>query len=402
MGRGFIYERGAPAESAFSGGFFGRVHDRMASKLLKPSRLIAAALVIGAALWIISGRLGPPAPTETATEAAATKAAEAVPIQKVGVTTATPEQHERTIVLSCVTEADRRASAVARGAGIITELSISRGAKVTSGETIAKISDEGRLANVAQAQASLDQVLQDYNSRKSLVDRGDAPRNTVAALESAVAGARAALAAAQAEADRSSVRAPIDGIVDTVAFQVGQAVQAGSEIAKVVDPDPMLAIGYVSESRRGLLEVGQTAEVRFIDGTKVHGIVKFVGLSADKATRTYPVEATMANANAEIGDGVTCEMTVALAPMQAAAVPRSALVFSDDGRLGVRIADEKSQARFMPVAIVDDGRESVWVSGLKGASRVIVVGQDFVKDGDAVEAVSAADAGPAKTTVPPA
>jgi multidrug efflux system membrane fusion protein len=104
----------------------------------------------------------------------------------------------------------------------------------------------------------------------------------------------------------------------------------------------------------------------------------------------------MPNPDEAIADGVTCEMTVSLAPVEAAAVPRSALVFSDDGRLGVRIADEKNQARFMPIAIVDDGRESVWVSGLKGATRVIVVGQDFVKDGDAVEAVTAAEAHPPK------
>ena len=37
-------------------------------------------------------------------------------------------------------------------------------------------------------------------------------------------------------------------------------------------------------------------------------------------------------------------------------MPRSALIFSDEGELGVRIADDKSQARFMPVKIVDDQR----------------------------------------------
>jgi multidrug efflux system membrane fusion protein len=125
----------------------------------------------------------------------------------------------------------------------------------------------------------------------------------------------------------------------------------------------------------------------------VAGTVKFVGLSADKATRTYPVEATMANADGSIGDGVTCELAVTLAPIEAAAVPRSALVFSDAGHLGVRIVDSESKAQFMPVDLVDDGRENVWVTGIKQPVRVIVVGQDFVKEGDPVEAVSAAEAG---------
>lgn len=365
----------------------------MASKLFRPSRLIAVVLVVGAALWLVAGQFGGEAVEPSGAEDAQAHAEPtAVPLQKVGVTTATPERHQRTAVLSCVTEADRRASAVARGAGVIIELNVSRGDRVRAGDTIAKLSDEGRGSAVAQAQALLDQRLAEYDANKQLIDRGDAPRNTLPALEAAVAAARAALAAAEAEADRSIVRAPINGVVDTVAFQIGQAVQGGSEIAVVVDPDPMLAVGQVSEARRTSVKAGQAAEVRFIDGTRVLGTVNFVGLSADKATRTYPVEATMPNPHATIADGVTCELVVTLEPIEAAAVPRSALVFSDAGHLGIRIADGESRAQFMPVNIVEDGRDVVWVTGIESPVRVIVVGQDFVRDGDIVEAVSAAQA----------
>ena len=65
-------------------------------------------------------------------------------------------------------------------------------------------------------------------------------------------------------------------------------------MAEIVDPDPMLAVGAVSEARRASLQVGQQVEVRFIDNTKAAGEVNFVSLSADTATRTYRVEARMA------------------------------------------------------------------------------------------------------------
>jgi multidrug efflux system membrane fusion protein len=374
----------------------------MASPIFRPSRVIAVLLVAAAAVWIVSGALshkdeGTAAKTEAAGAAEAAPAA--VPIQKVSVTTATPEQHQRAVVLSCTTRADHRAQATARGAGTIIELNVSRGKQVKSGDIVATISDEGRAAAVQQAQALLDQRMSEYNANKKLIETGDAPRNTIAALEAGVKAAQAALSAAQAEADRSVVRAPIDGVVDTVPVQVGQSIQIGTAIAEVVDPDPMLAVGAVSESRRANLLAGQNAEVRFIDGSKVSGVVDFVGLSADKATRTYPVEVKMPNAAAAIADGVTCEMTVLLAPIEAAAVPRSALIFSDEGHLGVRIADGDSKAQFVPVDLVDDGLSMVWVTGLNGVSRVIVVGQDFVKDGDPVEAVTAAEA---SSKVPPA
>jgi multidrug efflux system membrane fusion protein len=360
----------------------------MASAFFKPSRIIAVALVAGAVLWIASGVFG----SHEDPAAEAEKATPAVPIQKVGVTTAIPETHERTIILSCVTEADHRAVAAARSDGVIDELKVSRGDAVLAGQPIAIMSDEGREAAVKMAEALLAQRTAEYEANKKLIEQGTAPRNTLRALEAAVAAAEAALATARAEAEKLTIKAPIDGIIDSVPVQIGQAVQVGAEIAEVIDPDPMLAVGAVSEFRRASLQIGQNATVRFVEGKPVNGTIDFVGLSAEAATRTYKVEARMVNPDAAIADGVTCEMTIALAPMEAASVPRSALIFSDEGQLGVRIADADSKARFVPIEIVDDGRSSVWVTGIEGATRVIVVGQDFVKDGDPVEAVSAAEA----------
>ncbi|MEO8669056.1 MAG: efflux RND transporter periplasmic adaptor subunit [Bauldia sp.] len=378
----------------------------MASAIFKPSRIIAVLLVLGAGAWIGSGLLLPhegEQSAETATAAASTPAAEEmpqVPLQKVAVTTAIAQRHERQVLLSCVTEADQRAIASARGAGVVTELKVKRGSIVKSGDTIATISDEGRMASVAQAKAVLEQRKAEYNAKKRLIDRGDQPRNDLPVIEAAVAAAEAVFAAAEAEEQKMMVRSPVDGMVDKVPIQVGQAVMAGSDVAEVIGPDPMLAVGAVSEARRGWLKPGQLASVRFIDNASVEGKISFIGLSGDKSTRTYRVEATMTNPNAQIPDGVSCEMAVSLEPVEATSVPRSALVFSDAGVLGVRVADGKSQVQFKAVQLVDDGRENVWVTGLDSSSRVIVVGQDFVKEGDAVEAVSAAQA--EAKPVPPA
>ncbi len=366
----------------------------MASSIFKPSRIISVAIVIAAVGWIASGQLARKAASQEPPAAAPVEEPKAVP-QRVGVATAIPEQHQRQIILSCTTEADHRSVAVARGNGVIVDLKVERGSVVHAGDVVATLSDEGREAAVKQAKALVDERQAEYESTKALIDKGNSPKIQLPALEAAVAASKAALAIATAEADRSVVRSPIEGIVNEVPVQIGQAIQPATTIAEVIDPDPMLAVGAVSERERGHLQVGQTATVRFIDNRTVEGKVTYVGLSADKATRTYPVEAHIANPDAAIPDGVTCEMAVTTEPIEASAVPRSALVFSDAGVLGVRIADDQSLARFMPVSIVDDGRESVWVTGLDKAARVIVVGQDFVKDGDPVEAVSAvAEVGP--------
>ena len=357
----------------------------MASAFFKPSRIVAVGLVVAAALWIGSGVFG--SDNEATPDPDIKSPVASIPLQKVAVETLLLEKHDRATLISCVTEADNRAVAVARGPGILIELLVTQGDTLRSGQKIAVISDEGREAAVKQAEALVAQRKAEYDANKRLIDQGTSPRNNLPALEAGVAAADASLAAARAEAEKQTIVSPIGGIVDSVPVQVGQVVKDGTEIAEIVDPDPMLAVGQISEFRRGSLAIGQDVTIRFVEGAPVDGKVTFVGLSAEPATRTYKVEARMANPKALIADGLTCEMRIALSPIEATAVPRSSLVFSDEGELGVRTVDEGDRAHFVPVEIVEDARSSVWIIGLESPARVIVTGQDFVTEGDLVEAV---------------
>ena len=62
------------------------------------------------------------------------------------------------------------------------------------------------------------------------------------------------------------------------------------------------------------------------------------------------------------------------------------LVLDDNGAVGVRIVKD-GIVHFVPVKIVSDGPDGMWVSGLPDHVTVITVGQEFVSDGERVEAV---------------
>ena len=59
----------------------------------------------------------------------------------------------------------------------------------------------------------------------------------------------------------------------------------------------------------------------------------------------------------------------------------STLTLNDDGTLGVRIIDAESKAQFVPVTILRDAPEGVYLTGLPEQADVITVGQEFVTDG---------------------
>lgn len=351
---------------------------------MKASQLIAGLIVVSAAVWIGSGLLG-------SDEDAAATAAQPVAEQRlfrVGVQDVAAEDHARRVILSGRTEADRRVSVVARTSGIVEELPIRRGSVVKQGEELARLSDEAREALVEQAKARLEQRRAELKARLRLIETGNLPTLQKPALEAELSAAEAGFAQAEAERDRNVIRAPFDGVVNALHVREGQALQVGSAIADVVALEPMLAVVEIAERELGGVNVGDPADVAIANGSKVRGQVRFVSAVASPETRTYRVDIELDSNGIAVPDGVTSEVTLTLARVQATSVPRSALVFSAAGQLGLRSVDADGVVGFLPARIVEDGLERVWVAGLPETARIIVQGQDFVSEGQKVAPVN--------------
>jgi multidrug efflux system membrane fusion protein len=129
--------------------------------------------------------------------------------------------------------------------------------------------------------------------------------------------------------------------------------------------------------------------VRLVTGETVSGKIRFVAKTANANTRTYRVEIELPNKDGKIPDGITAEVMVPQSAVMAARVPRSALTFASNGDLGVRTVDADDTVAFAPITVVEDEQTAMWVAGLANASRVIVQGQDYVREGQVVEAVGA-------------
>jgi len=351
------------------------------------SRILAVAVVVAATLWIGSGVFGR---TEDPQSAGTETAAPAAPAFKVGVVTARAESHQRSVVVSGRTEADDRATAMTRTSGSVEELKVRRGDRVAEGDVLAVLSDEARAAQVAQAEALVAQRRTDLQAKLPLIEKGIVAANQRTQLEADLRAAEAALALAQAERDRNEVRAPIAGVVTDVPVTTGQALQPNMEVARLVALDPMLAVGEIAERQLGGVRAGDRATVRLVTGGTVEGTVRFISPTATEGTRTYRVDVEIPNRDGAIPDGVTAEIEFKLAPVIAVRAPRSALTFNAEGQLSVRTVDAANVVQSVPVTIVEDGREEVWLAGPEDGVRLIVQGQDFVKDGQQVEPVETA------------
>jgi len=209
-----------------------------------------------------------------------------------------------------------------------------------------------------------------------------------AQLKSTQAGieaAEAAVDAAQLEVDRLSIEAPFKGLLESDAAELGSLLQPGSLCATVIQLDPIKLVGYVPETSVNRVTVGAPAQAELVTGLQVEGRVTFLSRSADETTRTFEVEITVPNPELLIRDGQTASIQIAAEGAKAHLLPQSALTLNNEGQLGVRTVGSGNIVDFIPVRLLRDSANGVWVGGLPETVDIIVVGQEFVTAGVAVE-----------------
>jgi len=361
---------------------------------MKASRVGAVGLLALAVVWIGSGYL---LPHESADSSAAisSEAAADKPFRVATVVTDIVP-HRPTLTLSGRTMADKKVTVSARTNGVVTELRVQRGDRVKKGDVLAVLSDESRVAQVAQARALLAQKRSERQARETLIEKGTLPRLNLFELDAQEKAAEATLSAAEADLSRGKITAPWDGIVNAVPAELGQSINAnapgsGNEVAHMISLDPIIAVVEVSERKLHGLKIGSPAEIRLVTGDVALGKIRYISKSASETTRTYRVDVEAANPDSKIPDGITVEIAVSLEPTPSTELPRSALIFSAKGDLGVRTVGADNKVGFNKVTVTEDRQQTMWVEGVPDGSRVIVQGQDFVREGQVVEAVSAAD-----------
>lgn len=362
----------------------------------------AILIAIGLWYWFVGRHDGGPAPVvaagaETAPKAAA--AADAADDQQapvpVIVMASTARPTSTRLVLRGRTAARRNVNVAAETTGRVVSQPLRRGSRVRKDDVLCKLEAGVRAAELAQAVAALAEARLEAEAAAKLKRKGYAADTTLKARQAVLRTAQARLDKVEWDIARLEIKAPFDGVLETDTAELGTLLKPGEVCANVIDLTQIKVAGFVAESEVDLLAIGQSTTARLINGVTAQGSISFVSRVADEKTRTYAVEVTLPNPGGHIRDGMTAELLIDLPAGKAHFIPQSALTLDDAGRLGVRIAED-GIARFRTVKVMRDEADGFWVSGLADKTSVIVVGQEFVRDGRRVVATEAKDAGKRK------
>lgn len=300
----------------------------------------------------------------------------------VAVSEARPVQSG--IALSGRTEAARKVEIRSETIGQVISEPIHKGQSIERGDILCELDPGTRNAALAEAGARLREAQTNLSTAEQLSERGFSSEADLISRQVALESALAAVEQAQKEISRLRITAPFDGILETDTAELGSLLQPGGACATLISLDPIRLVGFVPERDIDKLATGSAASARLITGQILSGRVSFLSRSADEVTRTFRVEIEVPNPDLAIRDGVSAEIRIGLEGETGHLLPQSALTLNDDGQLGVR-TNADGIARFMPVTIIRDDPGGVWLGGLPERTEVIVVGQDFVRDGSPID-----------------
>ena len=257
-------------------------------------------------------------------------------------------------------------------------------------------------AKLDEANSRLEEARINFNAATKLSQGGYASETRVASAEAAmrsaeagvatatagfestrarIQSAEAGVAAAEKEIERLIIKAPFEGTLESDTAEIGSLLQPGALCGTIIQLNPIKLVGFLPETELSRVKLGAPVKAKLTSGHKIDGNVTFISRSADTTTRTFRVEVNVPNDQLEIRDGQTVEIAIGSDGKKAHLLPQSALTLNDDGILGIRFIDEQNTTRFAAVNLEQDSKEGVWVSGLDDNVDVIVIGQEFVREG---------------------
>jgi multidrug efflux system membrane fusion protein len=271
--------------------------------------------------------------------------------------------------------------------GRMVNRAVERGQSVAANQLLCGLSVDDRQAALVESQQRVNQARIDYEGAKQLRAKGYNSESAIAAAKANLATARAELKRRDLALQKTEVRAPFAGFVEDVHLEIGDYAQPGTACATLVDLNPMLLVGRVSERVVLNIEPGIEAIGELTDRSVVRGPITFVGQQDDPATRTYAIEVELNNESGKLRSGMTTQIRIPVEEAFAHKISPALFSLDNEGGYGVRVVNDDDRVEFYSVTVVAEDEDGVWVSGLPNTSNIITVGQELVISGERVDPV---------------
>lgn len=277
--------------------------------------------------------------------------------------------------------------------GLVKKVLVTEGDKVKQGQLLIQLDNSVILKSIDELKTSLALAEELYEKQSRLWEKKIGSEVEYLQSKNRRDQLQGQLASAQAQLDKTMIKAPFSGSVDRIYVKVGEVASPGMPAVRVMNLEHIKIEADVSENYLGTVAEGDSVDVYFpAIKLKRAGVVKSVGQYIDPANRSFGVYIRISNTDRKIKANLLATVSINdYTKNDALVIPTRLIQFSQEGNyIYIQSKDEKG----VPVAkkvFVEKGvtykGNSVINKGLKASDKIIDEGHRDMADGDLIEIV---------------
>jgi len=327
------------------------------------------------------------------TNAARAVEPQAAPVKATRVSLSEVIRHDldETFTLPGTLEAWEDLTLSAELAGPVVWTGHEEGDRLQRGEAILRIDADTVKANLQRDRTGFEVQERELQRYRKLLDDQLISQQEFDRVRSEYEARRTALRQSELVLAKSTLKSPVDGVLDRLLVDRGEYVAPGQPLAEVVRVDRLKVLVQVPEKDVTFLRPGQKVSVLPADlggqpGEELPGEILHVGYQADPASRTYRVKLAIDNRQGKLRPGMILRARfLRQAHPQVIAIPLFAVV-DQAGEKVVFVANQQTANR-RPVTLGPVvGRQVIITSGLADGEQLVTKGQQLLSDGARIAA----------------
>ncbi len=281
--------------------------------------------------------------------------------------------------------------------GILTNVYVKEGQRVSKGQILAKIDDGGLGQQLAQLQIQADLAKTTFERQKRLWDQKIGSEIQYLQAKSTYESQAAAVNQLNQQIAKTTVRAPFSGTIDDVITEQGSVVAAGqSQLMRIVNLDEMYIETEVPERYVADVTAGKSVTVEFpILGKTIETKVRQASDFINASNRTFKAEIAVPNKEKSIKPNLTARLKINdYTSEKAVLIPQSIISENAEGEQYVYIVKDKN-ADGEGVAnkvIIKTGKTQGDVievlEGIEDGAEIVQEGARSVRDGQTVKVLT--------------
>ncbi len=287
----------------------------------------------------------------------------------------------------------RSSNLAAQNSGLVKAVNFGVGDRVKKSENLVKIDKDvlnarinAAKANLKNAKDSLANANKDYNRYKKLLKSNTITQKEYEdvllkkdSLSSKVKALEATLKELQIQSIKKTIKAPFSGVIVEKNINLGEWVNAGTKIAKIVDTSKVEITFNIPFNVANALQKGSVYDIKI--GNKIFKSKLFAIIpSGDKLTRTLPIKFKANVKNSFIFDGQEAIINLPKnTKTNALVVPRDAVI-KRFGKNVVFIVGKDMKAKMIPVQIIGyvGDKTAIAAKGLSQGLDVVSKGNERI------------------------